>query len=77
MTNKKLTKKDHFTALLALAEAQNDQTLIDFINHELELLSKKNTSVRSINPEQLHNRQHNLMKMRLADYSRRYNHRHQ
>ena len=46
MTNKKLTKKDHFNALLALAEAQNDQTLVDFINHELELLTKKNTSER-------------------------------
>lgn len=44
--NKKLTKHDHFTALLALAEAQNDQTLIDFINHELELLAKKNSSER-------------------------------
>ena len=46
MTNKKLTKKDHFNALLALAEAQNDQTLVDFINHELELLTKKNSSER-------------------------------
>ena len=44
--NKKLTKRDHFTALLALAEAQNDQTLIDFINHELELLAKKNSAER-------------------------------
>ena len=44
--NKKLTKRDHFTALLALAEAQNDQTLVDFINHELELLTKKNSSER-------------------------------
>ena len=46
MTNKKLTKKDHFNALLALAEAQNDQTLVDFINHELELLTKKNSAER-------------------------------
>ena len=46
MTNKKLTKKDHFNALLALAEAQNDQTLVDFINHELELLTKKNSTER-------------------------------
>lgn len=44
--NKKLTKRDHFTALLALAEAQNDQTLVDFINHELELLTKKNSAER-------------------------------
>ena len=44
--NKKLTKRDHFTALLALAEAQNDQVLVDFINHELELLTKKNSAER-------------------------------
>ena len=44
--SKKLTKKDHFTALLALAEVQENQTLVDFINHELELLSKKNTADR-------------------------------
>ena len=44
--NKKLTKRDHFTALLALAEAQNDQTLVDFINHELDLLAKKNSAER-------------------------------
>ena len=44
--NKKLTKKDHFAALLALAEVQENQTLVDFINHELELLSKKNTADR-------------------------------
>ena len=46
MTNKKLTKKDHFAALLTLAEVQENQTLVDFINHELELLSKKNTADR-------------------------------
>ena len=44
--NKKLTKKDHFTALLALAEVQENQALVDFINHELELLSKKNSTER-------------------------------
>lgn len=44
--NKKLTKRDHFTALLALAEVQNDQTLVDFINHELDLLAKKNSAER-------------------------------
>ena len=44
--SKKLTKKDHFTALLALAEVQENQALVDFINHELELLSKKNSTER-------------------------------
>lgn len=46
MTNKKLTKKDHFNVLLTLAEVQDNQTLVDFINHELELLTKKNSTER-------------------------------
>ena len=44
--SKKLTKKDHFTAILAIAEVQENQGLVDFVNHELELLSKKNSSER-------------------------------
>ena len=46
MTNKKLTKKDHFNALLALEEVKENQALVDFISHELELLTKKNSSER-------------------------------
>lgn len=46
MANKKLTKRDHFNALLALVEAQDNQVLVEFVNHELELLSKKNSSER-------------------------------
>ena len=53
--NKKLTKKDHFAALLALAEVQENQTLVDFINHELELLSKKNTADRKPTAAQIEN----------------------
>lgn len=44
--SKKLTKKDHFTAILAIAEVQENQGLVDFVNHELELLSKKNSTDR-------------------------------
>ena len=32
--SKKLTKKDHFTAILAIAEVQENQGLVDFVNHE-------------------------------------------
>lgn len=41
-TTKKLTKRDHFNALIALDEVQANSTLTDFIQHELELLEKKN-----------------------------------
>lgn len=40
MANKK-TKKDLFNEVLAIAEVQANEELVNFINHELELLSKK------------------------------------
>ena len=44
MTNKKMTKRDYFNALLAIPAVNADSGLTDFINHELELLSKKNSA---------------------------------
>ena len=41
---KKLTKRDHFNALLAIPAVSENPVLVDFINHELELLSKKNST---------------------------------
>lgn len=41
---KKLTKRDHFNALLAIPAVSENSVLVDFINHELELLSKKNSA---------------------------------
>ena len=37
----KVTKRDNFNTLLALSEVQSNQTLVDFINHEIELLDRK------------------------------------
>ena len=42
-TNKKMTKRDYFNALLAIADVQSTPTLVEFIEHELELLEKKNS----------------------------------
>lgn len=44
MAEKKLTKRDYFNQLLAIEEVKNDEKLVGFINHELELLAKKNAS---------------------------------
>jgi carbamoylphosphate synthase small subunit len=44
MTNKKMTKRDYYNTLLALDEVKGNPTLTDFINHELELLAKKNSA---------------------------------
>lgn len=42
--NKKMTKRDHFNALLNLEEVKSNKNLREFIEHELELLAKKNSS---------------------------------
>ena len=45
MTNtKKMTKRDYFNSLLNLSEVKANAELTAFIEHELELLAKKNTS---------------------------------
>ena len=54
-TTKKLTKRDHFTTLLTLSEVQADPALVDFINHELELLAKKNSAEKKQTPVQIAN----------------------
>lgn len=59
MTNttstKKMTKRDYFNALLALEAVKADSALVDFINHELELLAKKNSTEKKLTPTQKEN----------------------
>ena len=43
-TSKKLTKRDHFNALLAIEEVKSNPVLVEFINNELDLLARKNSS---------------------------------
>lgn len=40
-TEKKLTKREMFTMLLAIEEVGANEDLVNFINHEIELLDKK------------------------------------
>lgn len=53
---KKLTKRDHFNALLNLPEVQANPTLVEFIEHELELLAKKNAADRKPTAQQTANK---------------------
>lgn len=55
MTNTKLTKKDHFNALLAIEEVSANPVLVAFIEHELELLAKKNAADRKPTATQVAN----------------------
>ena len=55
MTNKKITKRDRFNALLNIPAVQADPGLVDFINHELELLAKKNSADKKPTAQQTAN----------------------
>ena len=56
MTNtKQMTKREYFNVLLSLNEVKANSELVDFINHELELLSKKNASEKKLTPTQKEN----------------------
>lgn len=57
-TTKKTTKREHFTNLLAIPAVAENAELVAFINHELELLAKKNISSsgeKKLTPTQLAN----------------------
>ena len=55
MTNKKITKRDRFNALLSIPAVPADAGLVDFINHELELLAKKNSADKKPTAQQTAN----------------------
>lgn len=40
----KVTKRERFAELLAIPEVAKNQDLVDFINHEVDLLTRKNAS---------------------------------
>ena len=44
MAEKKMTKRDYFNQLLTIDNVKGDPNLVKFIEHELELLAKKNAS---------------------------------
>lgn len=52
---KKMTKRDYFNTLLNLPEVQQNEALVGFINRELELLAKKNSSEKKPTAVQLVN----------------------
>ena len=46
MTNatKKITKRDRYNALLRIPAVANDPEMVEFIEHEIDLLNRKNTT---------------------------------
>ena len=55
MTEKKITKRDRFNALLAIPQVSADAGLVEFINHEIELLDRKNSAERKPTAKQTEN----------------------
>lgn len=53
--SKKPTKRENFSALLNFAEVKANPTLVEFINHEIELLDKKNSSEKKPTAQQTAN----------------------
>ena len=53
MTNKKMTKRDYFTAILNKYDLTADEK--SFVEHELELLAKKNSSEKKPTAQQVAN----------------------
>ena len=54
-TVKKLTKRDRFEALLKMTEVQANPDMVEFINHEIELLAKKNAGDKKPTAKQMEN----------------------
>lgn len=55
MANQKLTKAQKYAMLKELAEVQANSVLVEFIDHELELLAKKNSSEKKPTANQVAN----------------------
>ena len=52
---KKMTKREKFEMLMAISEVNSNPILSEFIEHELELLAKKNASEKKPTAQQVAN----------------------
>lgn len=55
MTMKKITKREKFEMIKAIPEVAANEMLVEFIDHELELLAKKNASDKKPTAQQTAN----------------------
>ena len=55
MTNKKMTKKDYFKMLKGIDKVAENAELVKFIDHEIELLERKNSADRKLSGNALAN----------------------
>lgn len=52
---KKITKRERFAEILAIPAVAENPDLVQFINHEIELLDKKNSGEKKLTPQQTEN----------------------
>ena len=52
---KKITKRDHFNALLNIEDVKSNAALVEFINHEIDLLNRKNSTEKKPTATQVAN----------------------
>lgn len=55
-TVKKPTKRDHFNALLNIPAVAENDALVEFINHEIDLLNRKNSTEKKPTATQVANK---------------------
>lgn len=55
MANKKMTKKDYFRMLKGIDKVAENGELVQFIDHEIELLERKNSADRKLSGNALAN----------------------
>lgn len=55
-TIKKITKRDNFNTLLAIPAVAENAQLVSFIEHEIELLDKKNSADKKPTAQQIANK---------------------
>ena len=65
-TSNKLTKRDHFNALLAIPTVASNPTLVEFIENELDLLSRKNSKPSGKQTEK--QEANDVLKQAMLDY---------
>ena len=54
-STRKPTKRDRFNTLLTFEQVKSDPELVEFIEHEIALLDKKNSAERKPTPKQVEN----------------------
>ena len=54
-TTKKMTKRDHYNVLLKIDDVKKNADLVQFIEHEIELLEKKNAADKKPTAQQKEN----------------------